>query len=302
MNQQSGDMKFYFWGLFFFLLILTAGCKNEKGSARSEGKDDCSLYKKNLERLQFRMIESERNADRLEEVLYQLTENYIVIDQKIRLIQKYKSDGSQEKLLRRTAAEINLFFASSQALLDSTEVVIQLSAIPQSSLLPIIENIRNYLMYQERLFIEVYGSLQSIKKQVSKLQKNLVTKEKVIKEKENDIKVQINKKETEARKIFYLVGSKSDLERAKAIKRKGGFLGLGATSQLSDKLETMFFQTADYSIMKDIALGNTKKANLITTHPKGSFLIFETPGEKFLKVTNPEKFWSTSKFLVVEVD
>ena len=74
----------------------------------------------------------------------------------------------------------------------------------------------------------------------------------LIKEKENDIKVQINKKETEARKIFYLVGSKSDLERAKAIKRKGGFLGLGATSQLSDKLETMFFQTADYSIMKDI--------------------------------------------------
>jgi hypothetical protein len=52
MNQQSGDMKFYFWGLFFFLLILTAGCKNEKGSVGSEGKDDCSLYKKNLERFQ----------------------------------------------------------------------------------------------------------------------------------------------------------------------------------------------------------------------------------------------------------
>jgi hypothetical protein len=54
--------------------------------------------------------------------------------------------------------------------------------------------------------------------------------------------------------------------------------------------------------MKEIALGNTEKVNIITTHPKNAYLIINTPGEKFLKVTNPEKFWSASNYLVIEVD
>ena len=128
-------------------------CNNEKPIQENENPGDCNLYKKNLERLEKQMIEAERNADRLEDVMYQLTQTYILIDQKIRLIQKFKTDGSQEKLLKRTASEINSFFRDSQSLLDSTELSIHQSSIPQSSLIPIIETVRSYLTYQEKLFI-----------------------------------------------------------------------------------------------------------------------------------------------------
>jgi hypothetical protein len=295
-------MTFRFIALYLFLCLSFFACQNEELAKEEVAQDDCNLYKRNLERLEKQMIEAERNADRLEEVMYQLTQTYILIDQKIRLIQKFKTDGSQEKLLKRTASEINGFFRDSQALLDSTELTIKQSSIPQSSLIPIIETVRSYLTYQEKLFIEVYGNIQSIKKQVSQLQKTIVSKQSEMLKREKESLNLIKQKEKDARKIYYLVGGKSELERAKAIKKKGGFLGIGSTIQLSDKLDEMFFQTADFNLIKEIALGNTKKVNLITVHPKGSFLILDTPGERFLKVTNPEKFWSASKFLIVEVD
>jgi hypothetical protein len=295
-------MTFRFIALYLFLCLSIFACQNEKSVTEEVNQEDCNLYKKNLERLEKQMIEAERNADRLEEAMYELTQTYILIDQKIRLIQKFKTDGNQEKLLKRTASEINSFFRDSQSLLDSTEFAIKQSSIPQSSLIPIIETVRSNLTYQQNLFIEVYGNIHAIKKQVSQLQKTIVLKQSEMIEREKESQSLIKQKENQARKIYYLVGGKPELERAKAIKRKGGFLGIGSTIQLSDKLDEMFFQTADFILIKEIALGNTKKVNLITIHPKGSYLIFDTPGEKFLKVTNPEKFWSASKFLVVEVD
>ncbi len=285
-----------------FCVLVFTGCKQAEEQKVPSSNGDCSVYIEHVDKLERQLLEGERNADKLEDVIYHLTQNYIAIDQKIRLIQKYKDDGSQAKLLDRTATEINRFFEESQLLLDSTETEIQKSTIPQSSMIPIIETVRSYLTHQERLFIEVYGSIGTIQKQVTKLKQTVAAKEKEISKKQKDTEKILEEKDKQNRKIFYLVGSRSDLERAKAIKKSGGFLGVGSTVKLSDRLDEMFFQSGDYKFMKEIALGNTKKVNLITTHPKGTYLIIDTPGERFLKITNPEKFWSTSTFLVVQVD
>jgi hypothetical protein len=295
-------MKPVFFRIMAFYLLLITGCKQAEEQKVSSANGDCSVYIEHVDKLEKQLLEVERNADKLEDVIYHLTQNYIAIDQKIRLIQKYKDDGSQAKLLDRTATEINRFFEESQLLLDSTETEIQKSTIPQSSMIPIIETVRSYLTHQERLFIEVYGSIGTIQKQVTKLKQTVAAKEKEISRKQKDTEKILEEKDKQNRKIFYLVGSRSDLERAKAIKKSGGFLGVGSTVKLSDRLDEMFFQSGDFKFMKEIALGNTKKVNLITTHPKGTYLILDTPGERFLKITNPEKFWSTSTFLVVQVD
>jgi len=295
-------MKPVLFQIMAFCVLVFTGCKQAEEQKVPSSNGDCSVYIEHVDKLERQLLEGERNADKLEDVIYHLTQNYIAIDQKIRLIQKYKDDGSQAKLLDRTATEINRFFEESQLLLDSTETEIQKSTIPQSSMIPIIETVRSYLTHQERLFIEVYGSIGTIQKQVTKLKQTVAAKEKEISKKQKDTEKILEEKDKQNRKIFYLVGSRSDLERAKAIKKSGGFLGVGSTVKLSDRLDEMFFQSGDYKFMKEIALGNTKKVNLITTHPKGTYLILDTPGERFLKITNPEKFWSTSTFLVVQVD
>jgi hypothetical protein len=288
--------------LFFILVLSTWSCISTSEQKTDDKAPDCDVYIRNMQKLERQLLETEQNAARLEEVIYQLTQNYLVIDQKIRLIQKFKADPSQGALLKRTASEINVFFSNSHQLLDSTETQIRRSKLPQSSMIPILETVRDYLSHQEKLFIEVYGSIGSIQNQVAKLKEVVAQKEKEIHQKDQHSEAALLQKEKESRKIFYLVGSKAELQRARAVQKKGGFLGVGGNLKLSDKLDEMYFQGGDYAIIKEISLGNTQKVNLITTHPSGSYLLLDTPGERYLKITNPEKFWSTSKFLVVEVD
>jgi hypothetical protein len=291
-----------------FMVWALQSCIPEDKNQTSKPKEEvCQVYLKNIKKLQNQLIEVEKNADRLENVMYVLTQNYLLIDEKIRLVQKIRNQPGQKKLLKRTASEIILFFKNSQLLLDSVEKEIQVSKVPQSSLLPIIDAVRNYITTQENLFIEVHGSIQTISEQIGDLKKEL----------ENQ-KVELRKKEKRRRseakwlseeegnrpqkKIFYMIGTKEELSRAKVVQKKGGFLGMGSTLQLSDKLENMYFQTGDFKIVKEISLGNTQKVNLVSIHPKNAYLVIDTPGEKFLKITDPEKFWSASNYLVVEVD
>lgn len=310
--------RLYKMGLAIFLLAVVgwSACQQKDSkTSQKEETPDCRMYQKQVKRLEGYLLEVERNSDRLESVLYRLTQNYIVIDQKIRLIQKYQSDGSQKNLLKRTASDINRFFSSSQALLDSVEREIQASKLPQSSMLPILENVREYLNHQEKLFVEVYGSITSIRSQVEELKKNMTQKEvegpsksqsatnnSVTSSSQGGTERIVENQERESRKIHYLIGGKKDLVRAKVIKKSGGFLGIGSSLQLSDKFEDQFFQSGDFDIITEISLGNTQKFNMVSTHPGGSYLIIKTPGEWYLKITNPKKFWSINRYLVAEVD
>ncbi len=296
--------------IYLSLLVwLAGGCTQEEETQKAPlKKENCDLYIRHIKKLENLLIETDRNADRLENVLYTLTGNNLLIDEKIRLVQKIRHQPGQEKLLQRTASEIILIFRYSRSLLDSAEREIKMSKIPQSSLLPIIDNVRNYISRQENLFIEVNGSIQNISRQVAELRKEVEQQKKRQakpgKRRASDTRW-LNETEEEAyqkKNIYYMVGTRDELTRTRVVEKKGGVLGIGSTLRLSDKLEDRYFQTADFMIMKEIALGNTGKVIIITTHPKNSYLIVNTPGEKFLKITNPEKFWSASNYLVVEVD
>jgi hypothetical protein len=284
-----------------FLTLLLASCEEKVVEKKP---DDATLKncRKQVTRLENYLLDAHMSASRLEELVYKLTQSYIIVDEKLRLIQKYQSDPTKKEFLNRTASDINRFFAQSAALIDSAESDIKKSGIASNSLIPILESVREYLHHQERLFVDVYGNIGAIQQHVSKLEESMKAKEVEFNNKEMDSRQKLDQQEREKRKVRYLIGNRSELDRSKAVKKTGGILGIGGTLRLSDKLDESFFQSGDYVVLKEISLGNTQKVNLITTHPKGSYLVMETPGEKFLKVTNPEKFWSASRYLVVEVD
>ena len=285
---------------FFLLLVLIYSC-----AEKAEKKPDDAALKdcrKQVTKLENHLLDAHMSASRLEELVYKLTQSYMIIDEKLRLIQKYQRDPSKKEFLNRTASEINLFFAQSTALIDSAESDIRKSGIASSSLLPILESVREYLNFQEKLFVDVYGNVGAIQQQVSKLEQAVKAKEEELNHREKDARQKMEQQEREKRRVKYLVGNKVELDRSKAVKKSGGILGVGGSLKLSDKLDDTYFQAGDYIVLKEISLGNSKKVNLITTHPKGTYIVVETPGEKFLKITNPEKFWSASKYLVVEVD
>lgn len=62
-----------------------------------------------------------------------------------------------------------------------------------------------------------------------------------------------------------------------------------------------YFTEVDIRKMKDIKL-YSKRAELLTTHPAGSYVLEKGDKEQLtLKITNPKEFWSVSRYLVIQV-
>ena len=68
--------------------------------------------------------------------------------------------------------------------------------------------------------------------------------------------------------------------------------------QLEDK---EYFTKIDIRIDKEIKL-YSKSANILTAHPASSYTLDRDANKQYiLRITDPQLFWSTSKYLVVQV-
>ena len=117
---------------------------------------------------------------------------------------------------------------------------------------------------------------------------------------ENTMKRQtINHQTAELRTAFYIVGKSHNLETWQLIDKKGGLLGFGEAAMLSNNLDKGMFTKIDYDDVTIIPI-NSKHIRIITTHPTGSFSLDKT-GRMVnnIVISDPEKFWSASKYLVV---
>lgn len=61
-----------------------------------------------------------------------------------------------------------------------------------------------------------------------------------------------------------------------------------------------YFTKADKRTLNRIAL-HSKKAEIMSRHPSGSYVIEDEGGQKVLKITNPSRFWELSNYLVVKI-
>ena len=62
-----------------------------------------------------------------------------------------------------------------------------------------------------------------------------------------------------------------------------------------------YFTKIDIRIDKEIKL-YSKSAEILTSHPAGSYTLQRDANKQYvLRITNPDSFWSTSKYLVIQV-
>lgn len=97
---------------------------------------------------------------------------------------------------------------------------------------------------------------------------------------------------------WFVFGTKSELKEQKIISSKF----LQKTKVLADDdFNKDYFTQIDIRTDKTIKL-YSKSAELLTTHPEGSYeLAKDANGTLTLVITNPNKFWSVSRYLVILV-
>ena len=97
---------------------------------------------------------------------------------------------------------------------------------------------------------------------------------------------------------WFVFGTSSELKDQKIISKKL----LQKTKVLENKdFNKDYFTQIDIRTDKEIKL-YSKDAKLLTAHPEGTYeLVKDDKDQLTLKITNPNKFWSVSRYLVIEV-
>ena len=98
---------------------------------------------------------------------------------------------------------------------------------------------------------------------------------------------------------WFVFGTKKELKDQRILTNAGVFRK-GDVMQ-DEAMNKDYFTQIDIRTTKEIKL-YSKSADLLTTHPAGSYVLEEDgKGQLTLKITNPERFWSVSKYLVIQV-
>lgn len=97
---------------------------------------------------------------------------------------------------------------------------------------------------------------------------------------------------------YYVIGSKSELKEHDIIKT--GFLK--KTKIMPEDFQRNYFTEADQRMLTSLPL-HSKKAKVLTNQPTDSYeIVTDADGMKVLNITNPQEFWATYKYLVIQVD
>jgi hypothetical protein len=105
-------------------------------------------------------------------------------------------------------------------------------------------------------------------------------------------------------KGYFTYGTYKQLNDRNIVEKKGGILGIGKKEALANAYFKNKASFTELDIRETTAIPiHGKKPRLVTMHPTGSYEWSESKDAEYstLKIINSEDFWSTSKFLVVEV-
>jgi chromosome segregation ATPase len=116
---------------------------------------------------------------------------------------------------------------------------------------------------------------------------------------ENEVTIQ--DMDTQMHTAYYTSGTSEELIAKHIINKEGGFIGLGKVELLNPQINKNDLTSADIRSLNSIPV-NSKKVELVTNHPVDSYEIVLNEEEKQvdkLVILDPDKFWESSKLLVM---
>ncbi|HRF85692.1 MAG TPA: hypothetical protein PLN34_03885 [Alloprevotella sp.] len=145
-----------------------------------------------------------------------------------------------------------------------------------------IEALRAELAAKEIRIAEQDEQISTLSENVSNLAASNAQKEKTVAEQDKEL-----------HSAWYVFGTKKELREQKILEKNDVLR--------SRDFNRDYFTKIDLRVTKVIKL-YSKSARLVTSHPAGSYsLDRDSQGQYTLRITQPENFWSVSRYLVIIV-
>lgn len=284
-----------------FILLLGAGvmlsCTNfGKKVTESEEYQRLQAQRDSLEAV---LKTSDTETQEMMSVISEVESNF----DKIREAEKYISTQSAQggEMSRDTKKRVSDNFQMIQEILKRNKA--QLAELNKkyagsnkqvASLQNTIDRLNKEMQESSARLVELQGELAKRDETISKLSSDIMDMAQHAEEQSTTIKEQDKSLHT----AYYVFGTANELKEQKIL--SGGFLK--STKVMQDTFNKDYFLQIDIRQVTDIPL-YAPKAKLWSTHPEGTYEFVKGANDNLtFKITDTQRFWSLTKYLIIEVN
>lgn len=280
--------------LAVLLATVTCGCSDKKGGSRSSADEDDN------DSIQILLEENEQlrnEQDELLSTLNEIQEGFREINEaqgRLSIDRQREGDDARERI-REDMRYIQETLAQNSELIEKLRNQLRESGRASEQLQRTIENLTAQMNQKNAEIDQLRNELQAknirideLDAQVADLSENLTNMQQ---QNENQGQT-ISQQDQQLNSAWYCVGTKRTLKDHNILK---------SGRVLEGDFDASYFTSIDIRQVTRINL-NSKSADILTSHPAGSYqLLKDDAGFYTLQISNYQQFWSTSKYLVVQV-
>lgn len=217
----------------------------------------------------------------------------IMMDQK----SNPETDANVKDRIRMNIESINRLLNENAEKITSLNKKLKGSNVKLKQLEKMIAELNVKIAEKDSMIVTLNTQVSEANVAISGLKSSIDTLNTVVTDRNNVIAEKINTINT----AYYTMGTYKELRDKKVLNKQGGFLGLGKNQTLISDFDTTQFTKVDITSTSTIAI-DKKDAKIITNHPTTAFRLDQTKEKvNSINISDPNRFWSSSKYLVIVV-
>ena len=278
-------------------LLLLTGCFANKSEEEYRASYDSLLLEK---------TKTESSLNDMLGLINEVESNLAQLTQAEQMIEVGSATGelssSAKERLRNEIAALSTTLEENKAKLNAQAEQLRKSKINLSALDKKISDLQTRLEEKDRIIADLSGQLDGLKSTVARQDSIIGDLNESQRANETTIALQdqkIARQEAELYTAYYCFGTRSELRDQNILSGGGLFSSMKV---LPEGFNKDYFLAIDTRNVHTIELF-APKARIRTNHPAESYRLDTDPdGNKILVITDAEAFWSSGKYLVIEVE
>ncbi|MCR4773592.1 MAG: hypothetical protein K5854_04475 [Prevotella sp.] len=277
---------------FAFATLLLAGCKGQPDSQRQA---DNSAQRDSLENI---IAQKDNDINSMMGLMNEIQEGFREINEAENRVNIVK-DGegaNKSQQIRENIQFIASRMKQNRELIAKLQKQLQGSSLKGTQMKSTIDNLIKQLDEKDQQLQQLRAELDAKDIHISELDETINNLNTNVSDLSNDNaqKTQtINTQDKQINTAWYAFGNKRELKE-QGIYSAGGKI-------LQGNFNKNYFTKVDIRDLHEIKF-YSKSARLLTVHPSSSYTLYRDANKQYtLRITNPQVFWSTSKYLVVLV-
>lgn len=279
--------------LFFFAMAVAltlTGCNEKKSTQSLESVAQVDSLKKIIEQRDNEINDMMGTLNEIQEGLREITE----AENRVNIVKDGEGSNKAQQI-KENVSFISNRMKQNRELIKKLQNQLRESSYKGDELKKTVENLIRQLDEKDQQLQQLRAELDAKDIHIAELDEtvnNLNTSVSNLKS-ESAVKSQtINDQDKQLNTAWFVFGTKKELKNQHILEDG---------KVLQSNFNKSYFTKIDIRVNKEIKL-YSKSARLLTTHPSSSYTLTQDANKQYvLRITNPQIFWSTSKYLVVLV-